>query len=160
MLQLRKWLTSRHEWYELCLQQLAELEGYGHLSRPMVQLCAHIGKEPVSLSDVARLMGVSRQWIARLANEGCQMGILELSTPPEDKRALLVQFSRDGWRMVRLAAGRMRQIEAILAERIGAENLAHLVDILSLDWGPAELTKDELSRLDAKAKRQKSKRAA
>jgi DNA-binding MarR family transcriptional regulator len=160
MLQLRKWLTNRHDWFELCLQQLAELEGYGHLSRPMVQLCAHVGKEPVGLSEIAKQMGVSRQWVARLANEGYEMGFFELIADPSDMRALQIRFGSAGWKMVRLAAARMRQIEAVIVARIGKGNLERLVEILSMDWGPAEISANELARVEFKARRTRGKRAA
>lgn len=139
MLQLRKWLTARHDWMETCLQQLAALDGYGDLPRPLVQLFAHIGREPVRLSELARLLGTSRQWVLRLAHQGREMGMLILDTDPGDKRAMTVAFSDAGWRVVRLAVARMAEIEDELARRIGRERLAELVAILAMDWGPAEM---------------------
>lgn len=160
MLQLRKWLTSRHDWYEACMQQLAERDGFGHLSRPMFEFMAHIGKEPVGLTEIARQMSVSRQWVARLAREGADMDLLALTSDPADKRALMVQFSESGWRMVRQAVARMAQIEAELARRIGAKNLELLVSVLSMDWGPGEIAPKELEKLEAKIKPKRSKQAA
>ncbi len=139
MLQLRKLLTARYEWFEVRLQQLAEEDGYGHLSPPMVHLCAHIGKEPVPIVTLARQLSVSRQWVNRLAREGQEMGILELTIDPADRRAMRVSFSSSGWKMVRLAVARMNQIEEELAARIGKDNLEQLVALLAMDWGDVGL---------------------
>lgn len=143
MPRLRKLLTERYDWYEACLQQLAELDGYGNLSKPVVEFLAHIGRDPVKLVDLARQLGVSRQWARRLANEAAEIGLVELATDPSDKRAMIVSFSKNGWRVVRLAAARMREIDTELENRIGTENFEMLIDILSQDWGPANMPQTE-----------------
>lgn len=145
MPKLRKLLNERHAWFETCLSQLAEIDGYGDLSPPLVQFFSHIGREPVRLGDIAAKMNVSRQWAQRLAKEGEGLGLLELDVDPNDRRAMILRFSDNGWRVVRLAAARMTEIELELAERIGRENVDKLMELLALDWGPAEIPQPESS---------------
>ena len=139
MLHLRKLLIERTAWFDTCLSPLAELDGYGHLTPALTEMLKHIGREPVRMSDLARQMGVSRQWIRQLAVEGVEEGILELLDDPNDKRSMMIQFSKEGWQLVRVAAARMEQIEDELARRIGKENLAKLCELLALEWGPAAI---------------------
>lgn len=135
MLKLRKLLTNRYDWYESCLQQFAEQDGHGNLSRPLIEFLAHIGREPVRLVAIASQMNVSRQWARRLANEAQELGWIDLEVDTFDKRAMIVKYSAHGWSVVKLAAARMKQIDTELERRIGAENVAELIRILDLDWG-------------------------
>ena len=140
MLQLRKLLTERAEWFERALSALAELDGYGDLPPPLVQMCKYIGKDPVRMTVLAEHLGVSRQRVAQIAGEGCERGLLELSDDPEDGRVKRVGFSAEGWTVARKAAARMAQIETELARRIGRRNLEQLCELLATDWGPPSVT--------------------
>lgn len=135
LLQLRRHLTEKFQWFETALAELARLDGFGDLPKPLVQLCAQIGREPVRVTELAKRLGTSRQWIIRLGRDGEQRGILAVTDDAEDRRAMRVGFSDSGWKVVHLAVGRMQQIERELARRIGAAQLEQLVELLSLDWG-------------------------
>ena len=135
MLQLRRHLTERFEWFESALAELARLDGYGDLPRPLVQLCAQIGRDPVRVTDLAKRLGTSRQWIIRLARDGEARGILAVTADAEDRRSARVGFSGPGWKVVHLAVKRMQQIERVLSERIGRARLEQLIELLALDWG-------------------------
>jgi DNA-binding MarR family transcriptional regulator len=135
MRQLRKLLTTRQAWFEAYLEELARLDGYGDLPRPLVQLCALIGREPIRISELAVSLGTSRQWVTRLAHDGVGRDILEMVPDPTDRRAMMIGFSESGWQVVRKAVVRMQQIEDDLAERLGEQTLAQLAEILALDWG-------------------------
>jgi DNA-binding MarR family transcriptional regulator len=117
MLQLRKLLIERAEWFEQALARLAEIEGYGHLPPPVVQMCKFIGKEPVRMTVLAEHLGVSRQRVAQIAADGAALGILELGDDPDDGRVKRVGYSEEGWNVVRRAVARMSQIEGELARR-------------------------------------------
>jgi len=141
MHQLRKLLIERAEWFEHALARLAALDGYGDLPMPLVQMCKYIGKEPVRMTVLAEHLGVSRQRVAQIAAEGVAFGIIELSDDPDDGRVKRVGFSTKGWGVVKQAVARMVEIEAELARRIGRRNLEQLVELLSLDWGPADVAR-------------------
>lgn len=148
MLHLRKLLTDRAEWFERSLSVLAELDGYGDLPSPLVQMCKYIGKDPVRMTVLAEHLGVSRQRVAQIAGEGCERGILELSDDPDDGRVKRVGFSVEGWAVARKAAARMVQIEGELARRIGRRNLEKLCELLSMDWGPPSTVARQGVRVD------------
>jgi DNA-binding MarR family transcriptional regulator len=139
MLQLRKLLMMRHTWFETFLESLARLDGYGDLPRPLVQLCALIGRDPIRIGDLAVTLGTSRQWVTRLAHDGVARDILALLPDPNDRRAMMVGFSESGWRVVRKAVVRMHDIETTLQDRLGTDVVAQLADILGRDWGSPQL---------------------
>ncbi|MEM7728561.1 MAG: MarR family winged helix-turn-helix transcriptional regulator [Pseudomonadota bacterium] len=147
MPRLRQLLAARHRWFEAALQDLAVLDGYGDLSAPMVQMLSHIGRDPVRIGEIARAMQVSRQWVQKLAKEGEQLGLLSPTVDPKDRRALCIGFSEDGWRVVRLAAARMEEIERELEGRIGEKALDALMDILGTDWGEPKVANPRPSSL-------------
>jgi len=153
MLQLRKLLTERAEWFERALASLAHLDGYGDLPQPVVQICRFVGKEPVRMSVLAEHLGVSRQRVAQVASEGCALGILALSDDPDDGRVKRVGFSEEGWEVVRMAVARMTQIENELARRIGKRNLEQLVELLGADWGPPTFGKGAIEAAEKPALR-------
>lgn len=132
---LRVLLRDRMQWYEKALDDAAHRNGYGHLSRSLVELFSYIGRDPVRLTDLAEKTQTSRQWISRLTNEGKDLGLLEVSVDPRDRRGAIVAFSDAGWDMVRLAVASMEAIEERIAERIGKPRFEELVAILSADWG-------------------------
>jgi DNA-binding MarR family transcriptional regulator len=145
MHQLRKLLTMRQAWFEAFLEDLARLDGYGDLPRPLVQLCALIGRDPIRIVDLARSLGTSRQWVTKLAHEGVRRDILALMPDPNDRRAMMVGFSQSGWLVVRKAVARMQDIEEVLRERLGADIVAQLADILARDWGSPYLDDKQTS---------------
>ena len=59
----------------------------------------------------------------------------------DDKRVMLVQLSQGGTRMTNAIIASMNDIEAELARRIGRNKLDTLVDLLAMDWGPAEINR-------------------
>ncbi|MEZ5472731.1 MAG: MarR family transcriptional regulator [Marinicella sp.] len=51
---------------------------------------------PLTVSDVAKLMGLTRQAIQRLVNEMETLGLLELKANPKHKRAKLLSLTQKG----------------------------------------------------------------
>jgi hypothetical protein len=79
--------------------------------------------------------------VSQIAAEGVKLGVLELVVDSDDKRVMLVQLSQGGTRMTNAIIASMNDIEAELARRIGRNKLDTLVDLLAMDWGPAEINR-------------------
>lgn len=132
---LRILLAQRSAWMESRLHAGAEREGYGYITPAMSRMFGQMGKEPVSLSELARRLIVSRQAVHQLANEAVRHGLVELVDSPTNRRVRLVRFTPEGETMFAGGTRDLLQIERQLAERIGTEDMAHLRRILAKDWG-------------------------
>lgn len=131
---LRQLLALRYDWIETTLHEYAKQNGYGHLSPALTRLFGHIRKKPVSISDLARKMMISRQAVHKLLIEAKEMGYVELLDDDHDKRIKLVQFTQAGLEMAQTGIGDLVTIEKNLIEVLGKEDFQHLKRILSKDW--------------------------
>lgn len=134
---LRYLLAQRAQWMETQLYNGAEQEGYGHVTPAMSRMFGQMGKEAVSLSELARRLIVSRQAVHQMANEAVKHGLVELVDSPTNKRVRLVKFTPQGEAMWATGSRTLAQIEAQLAERIGADDLEALRRILAKNWDDA-----------------------
>ena len=132
---IRYLLAQRYNWMEGQLYAGAEAEGYGYVTPAMSRMFGLMGKEPVSLSELARRLMVSRQAVHQMANEAVRHGLVELVDSPTNKRVRLVKFTPKGEEMFAKGSRTLDRIEGALAERIGPEDMETLRRILSKDWG-------------------------
>jgi DNA-binding MarR family transcriptional regulator len=79
-----------------------------------------------TLSELARLMGVSRQAIHLAVQRLIKMQILALEPVPQDKREKFVVITPHGHDAIALAEKQIRNMEVELAEVIGAEGVETL----------------------------------
>jgi DNA-binding MarR family transcriptional regulator len=132
---LRYLLAQRAAWMEAQLHAGADREGYGYVTPAMSRMFGQMGREPISLSALARRLIVSRQAVHQLANEAVRHGLVELVDSPTNRRVRLVRFTPKGEAMFASGTRTLARIERELAERIGAEDVETLRRILALDWG-------------------------
>lgn len=131
---LRSLLLNRSEWMEERVLRGAKRNGYARVTPAMNRLFAHMGHRPVSLSELARRLTVSRQAVHQLAREAERLGLVEFVASPHDARVRLLQFSAEGRAMSASAAEELRSIEDELREGLGEEDFAALRRILARDW--------------------------
>ncbi len=133
-LNLRQLLLKRSHWFEERIFGAADRYGYGFITPAMNRLFAHMPREPVSISALARRLAVSRQAVHQTVTEACRRGILELVVHDSDARLRKVQFTEQGRTMTRSASRAAREIEDELERRLGAEDFAALRRILERPW--------------------------
>lgn len=131
---LRQLLLQRSTWFEDQVLQAAPQFGYDFVSPAMHRLFAHMSSKPVSISELARRLSVTRQAVHQTVDAARRRGIVELVADPLDARTRQVRFTPRGMKMVRSAAQVVRSIEADLEKRIGPRELAALRRILAKDW--------------------------
>lgn len=135
---LRNLLMSRHEWlYDRTFATAADY-GYGDVTPAMARLFAQVARGPISISELARRLAISRQSVHETVSIACDLGLVELADNPADRRVRIVQFTESGKRMSRAVLAVDRRMERELADRIGARNVAALKRLLALDWGSDE----------------------
>jgi DNA-binding MarR family transcriptional regulator len=135
MKSLRFLLAQRYAWMENRLHAGAEQRGYGYITPAMSRMFGQMGKEPVSLSELARRLIVSRQAVHQLANEALRHGLVELVDSPTNRRVRLLKFTPLGEQMFASGTADLLEIERQLAARLGESDMAELLRILSKDWG-------------------------
>ena len=133
-LNLRQLLLSRSEWFEKQILDDADKKGYGFVTPSMNRLFAHMRHRPVSISDLARKMGISRQAAHQTISEAVSHGLVEIVESPDDKRIKLARFSEEGLRMSAAAAQTISKIEKKLQANIGKDAVETLRQLLSEDW--------------------------
>lgn len=137
-LYLRHLLLSRSDWMERRLFDGAARNGYGDLSPAMARMCAHLAGRPLSLSELARRLTVSRQAVHKLAAETASLGYIEFVDSEDDARVKLLRFTPKGREMAESARSELEAIEAQLATQIGADQLEQLKALLAMPWAADE----------------------
>jgi DNA-binding MarR family transcriptional regulator len=137
---MHQFLFEKADWYEACLAQRAQELGYAYIPVSLAQLIKHMNPGvPVRIALLAQRIGVTRRRVSQVAAEGVKQGVLELTEDADDKRVLLVGLSPAGQQMINATIASMHRIEAELARRIGRSKLETLLELLAMDWGPAEV---------------------
>jgi DNA-binding MarR family transcriptional regulator len=131
---LRQLLLQRSDWFEDRVLKAAPRYGYRFVTPAMHRLFAHMPSKPVSMSELARRLAVSRQAVHQTVAAACRRGIVELIDDPGDARARKVRFTDKGMKMVRSASQVVRSIETDLERRLGPRDLAALRRILVKAW--------------------------
>ncbi|CAA0093109.1 Uncharacterised protein [Zhongshania aliphaticivorans] len=122
-------------WVDDSLQNLLKKNGWPNITRLQSQVLTCIDYGLIRTADIARHGGVSRQVVNRSVNELVNLGFLELTPDPDDKRAKVIEPTEEGKRIVLCALESLNEIEKVLAERIGADKLKLLRDILEMPRG-------------------------
>ncbi len=131
---LRSLMLKRSAWFEERVLELSAREGYENVTPSMARLFAYLRKEAVSISELARRLGVTRQACHQTVSEACRRGLAELVKDPADARVRTVRFTEKGLEMARVAKSALLELDAELERRIGAEDVATLRRILQQDW--------------------------
>lgn len=131
---LRQLLLKRSNWFEERMVDAAPQYGYTFVTPAMNRLFAHMPRKPMSISELARRLAVSRQAAHQTAAEACRRGILELVEDPHDARVRMVKFTAAGLAMVRNAARAASRIESDLRRSLGEQDFEALQRILEKDW--------------------------
>jgi DNA-binding MarR family transcriptional regulator len=95
------------------------------------QVLGAIVQQPLSVADIARAMGITRQSVQRIADLVVEQGLAEYVPNPAHRRAKLVQLTAEG----NAALDRIRPLQKAAARRLvaamGSEELAETVDRLT-----------------------------
>ena len=99
-----------------------------------------------SLSDLARVIGVSRQAVHRTAHRLASSGVVRVVGSEGDKREKIVQITAKGRAVQKMAAANLEAVEADLAEAVGreeVESLRHLLEEAVAAMRALEASQDE-----------------
>ncbi|MCA9614084.1 MAG: winged helix DNA-binding protein [Sandaracinus sp.] len=119
---------------ELAVATLELPPGAPRPRRAHTALFPHLDFEGRRLTDLASAVGVTKQAVGPLLDELEEMGVVERIPDPVDGRAKLVRFSAKGREALLHGLTHLKEVEARLAEGIGAKKMRALHDaLLALD---------------------------
>ena len=151
-------LLNRFIWFDGALQKSLDERGHGGVRRleSMAMIYVHAGiRRP---SELARLLGVTRQSMNTALRELEEKGLIYLEPDPEDARCKQVRFAPEGAAMRLDALDIVLTLEAELEARLGTKDVGDLARIVSADWGKAPVVKKPAPKAE-RAKAGKKKRA-
>ncbi|MFJ9173725.1 MarR family winged helix-turn-helix transcriptional regulator [Streptomyces sp. NPDC102360] len=96
---------------------------------------AHLGSgTPLSIAELARRAGVTRQTMHRAVTQLLDEGLLSSTPGPGFPRSTLIGLTDAGRRRCDVASGILRDLEQDLGSQLGPAALAELRDTLTRAW--------------------------
>ena len=117
-----EWMESRNAE----LRRGSEFEG----TPAEAKLFATLRGRARSISDLARVMGLSRQAVHNTVHRLISAGVVDLVPMEGSKRDKLVQITERGQEIQKMAAKNLKRIERDMHKTIGAENVELLRSLL------------------------------
>jgi DNA-binding MarR family transcriptional regulator len=94
------------------------------------QVLASVLREPMSVADISRFIGNTRQAVQRIADRLVDEGLVEFHDNPAHARAKLLAPTEKGRSAVREIAPAHVQLADRLATSYGKDKLAHLLELM------------------------------
>ena len=105
-------------------------EDIHHLTPAEIKLFNTLRGNKKSISDLSRVMGISRQAVHKTTHRLKKYGYIELTISPDNKRDRLVSITSEGQKVRKRGAKIIREIERNLSKNIGKDNLELIRDLL------------------------------
>jgi DNA-binding MarR family transcriptional regulator len=123
-------------WFDEGLQNYLRQKGWPAVTRPQSMVMVTVVLGVTRPSEIARILGVSRQAVHTTISGMVEIGLLALADDPDDRRSKIVVISEQGLKMREHARQASSLMCEELARRIGADRLRALQEALAIDWGP------------------------
>ncbi len=131
---LKQLLLSRNDWFAQEIMNAVQKSEYAFITPAQSRLLALMGGKPMSLSDLARRLAISRQAVHKTVSELCRRGLLELQNDPLRRNSKLVFYTLRGKELNRGGARIIAQVEARIIRSLGQSDFDKLKSLLALDW--------------------------
>lgn len=129
-------LLRAFHWFDDGLLARLHSGGWLAVTRAHSMIFAHLDADGTRPSELARRIGVTRQAVHQTVNELIDMGLVQLSPDPTNRKAKLVALTSQGKENVKAALEIFTELEDQLSHRIGPEQVENLRQALESDWGP------------------------
>ena len=133
---LTRTLIHGFYWMDDGLQRYMQQRANFSLPRSQSLMMICIGDGICRQGDIAKHLRVSKQAVRQGVKELEAKGLVVIDPDPADRRQKLLRFTDKGERMRGIAKRGLARMEEILEQRIGADRVRLLHELLELDWGP------------------------
>jgi DNA-binding MarR family transcriptional regulator len=111
-------------------RQELEETGYGDIRPTHGCVFRFIREEPLRLTELASLAGMTKQSIGEVIDNLVQLGYVKRVPDPQDRRAKLLCLTERGEEAQKVGFGLFKKIEQRWAKRYGPDRFAQLRDLL------------------------------
>lgn len=130
---LKNLLFKRYEWYEQALLASLEAQGDVQLSTAQSRALAVLNGQSSSISALARSLNISRQAAHKTVSRLVELDWIKLEEGDKGNEKIIT-FTQYGQQMRAKIKEHMIRIENDIAESIGSERYAILIEVLNTDW--------------------------
>lgn len=127
-------LQSRTQWMAAQVEAAVLKHGYDDVTPAMGRLFTLMASGPMSVSEAARQLNVTRQAVHKLAAEAAALGYAQVLPDKGDARVRLLHFTARGRDLAKATQREVQRIESRLAKLLGERRLATLRDALATSW--------------------------
>lgn len=131
---LKQLLLARSDWFAAEIMRGIKASRYPDITAAQSRLLAIMGGKPMSMPELARRLAISRQAVHKTVGELVRQGVLELHSDPARANAILVVYTDKGRAVNRAGVAIIERAEQRIAQRIGADGLAQLKELLAQPW--------------------------
>lgn len=131
---LKQLLLERSDWFAREIMKGIRASEHAYITAAQSRLLANMGGKPMSMSELARRLAISRQAVHKTVGELVRRGILQVVDDPARGNSKLVLYTDKGKAVNRVGARIIGQIEERLGERLGAAGLDALKALLAARW--------------------------
>lgn len=93
-------------------------------------LFPHLDFEGIRLTDLAAKVGVTKQAVGQLVDDLVELGMVERVNDPQDRRAKLIRFSREGHTALMQGLGVLIELQDALRAAVGERRMRDLHETL------------------------------
>jgi DNA-binding MarR family transcriptional regulator len=105
-----------------------------HISNSEWYIMARIYKRKPNISYITKNVEISRQAIHKFINKLAEKGLVQVENVENNKKEKCIQLTALGEECYEKNEAMKAQLENKIAEKIGAEQVSTLKEILKLDW--------------------------
>jgi DNA-binding MarR family transcriptional regulator len=105
-----------------------------HISNSEWYIMARIYKKKPNISYITKNVEISRQAIHKFINKLAEKGLVQVENVENNKKEKCIQLTALGEECYEKNEALKAQLENKIAEKIGAEQVRTLKEILKLDW--------------------------
>ncbi|MBK4727119.1 MULTISPECIES: MarR family winged helix-turn-helix transcriptional regulator [Erwiniaceae] len=95
------------------------------------QVIGAVLKEPLTQSEIARRMGITRQSVRRTSLQLVAEGMLYFTSNPSSRKAMLLHPTEKGYAVVNKISPQHAAFAKQLEDRIGKDKMAEIIDAMT-----------------------------
>jgi DNA-binding MarR family transcriptional regulator len=116
----------------LFLSVAEQLAAPASLTATRWQVLGAVLNEPLTQSEIARRMGITRQSVRRTSLQLVEEGMLYFTSNPSNRKAMLLQPTEKGFTAIKKIQPQHAAFAKLLEERLGKEQMQKMLDAMTV----------------------------